>query len=98
MAPRFTALSTCRDRCINALPDRYATDDLVLRRSGDGFTLVQRLTQHYAACITEAFKVPGQEGTFASLPDDLPPALAQALRSRGIAEISSQQAKASRYP
>lgn len=79
---------------MNALPDRYATDELVLRRSGDGLTLVQRLTQRYAACITGALKVPGQEGAFAPLPGDLPPALAQALRSRGIAELYSHQAQA----
>ena len=77
---------------MNALPDHYATDELVLRRSGDGLTLVQRLTQRYAACITGAFKVPGQEGAFAPLPGDLPPALAQALRSGGIAELYSHQA------
>src|SRR6185312_16659032 len=94
MAARFTAFPTRRDRCMNALPDRYASDELVLRCPGDGLTLAQRLTQRYAACITGAFLVPGQEGSFAPLPDDLPPALAQALRSRGIAQLYSHQAQA----
>lgn len=77
---------------MNALPDRYATDDLVLHRPGDGLTLAQRLTKRYSACITGTFMVPGREGNFAPLPDDLPPALAQALRTRGITQLYSHQA------
>ena len=56
---------------MNALPDRYASDDLVLRHPGDGRTLAQRLTKRYAARITGAFVVPGREGSFAPLPEDL---------------------------
>lgn len=72
---------------MNALPDRYATDDLVLRDPGDGRTLAQRLSKRYAARITGAFVVPGQEGSFAPLPDDLPPSLANALRARGVDQL-----------
>lgn len=79
---------------MNVLSERYATDDLVLPRPGDGRTLAQRLTKRYAACITGAFMVPGREGDFAPLPDDLPPALAQALRTRGITQLYSHQAQA----
>ncbi len=38
--------------------------------------------------------VPGREGSFAPLPEDLPPALTQALRSRGIEQLYSHQAQA----
>ncbi len=70
---------------MNALPDRYqVADDLVLRGPSDGRSLAQRLSKRYAARITGAFVVPGREGSFAPLPEDLPPALARALRSRGI--------------
>ncbi|MBW8076061.1 hypothetical protein [Metallibacterium scheffleri] len=56
---------------MNALPDRYASDDLVLRHPGDGRTLAQWLTKRYAALITGAFVVLGREGSFAPLPEDL---------------------------
>ncbi|MEO7065433.1 MAG: DEAD/DEAH box helicase [Rhodanobacter sp.] len=80
---------------MNALPDRYqAVDDLVLRDPGDGRTLAQRLRKRYAARITGSFVVAGQAGSFAPLPDDLPPALAQALRQRGITQLYSHQAEA----
>ncbi|MEO6800144.1 MAG: DEAD/DEAH box helicase, partial [Rhodanobacter sp.] len=79
---------------MNALPDRYASDDLVLRDPGDGRTLAQRLSKRYAARITGAFVVPGQEGSFTPLPEDLPPALAHALRTRGIEQLYSHQAEA----
>jgi DEAD/DEAH box helicase domain-containing protein len=80
---------------MNALPDRYAAaDELVLRDQRDGRTLAQRLSRRYAARITGAFMVPGREGSFAPLPDDLPPTLAQALRSRGIEQLYSHQAQA----
>ncbi|MGN2254311.1 DEAD/DEAH box helicase [Frateuria sp. GZRe12] len=80
---------------MNALPDRYqASDDLVLRGPSDGRALAQRLSKRYAARITGAFVVPGREGSFAPLPTGLPPALARALRSRGIEALYSHQAEA----
>jgi len=80
---------------MNALPDRYAVaDELVLRDQRDGRTLAQRLSKRYAARITGAFVVPGREGSFAPLPEDLPVALAQALRSRGVEQLYSHQAQA----
>jgi DEAD/DEAH box helicase domain-containing protein len=44
---------------MNVLPDRYASDELVLRDPSEGRTLAQRLTKRYAARITGAFVVPG---------------------------------------
>jgi DEAD/DEAH box helicase domain-containing protein len=80
---------------MNALPDRYhAADELVLRSPGDGRSLAQRLNKRYGARITGAFVVPAQEGRYAPLPPDLPPALAQALRSRGVTQLYSHQAEA----
>lgn len=80
---------------MNALPDRYhRTDDLVLREPGDGRTLAQRLAKRYASRITGAFVVPGREGSFAPLPTDLPPSLANALKIRGIDRLYSHQAEA----
>ncbi|MCX7512862.1 DEAD/DEAH box helicase [Frateuria hangzhouensis] len=80
---------------MNALPDRYqAADDLVLRGPSDGRALAQRLSKRYAERITGSFVVPGREGSFAPLPADLPPALAHALRSRGIDALYSHQAEA----
>src|SRR5690348_10090199 len=79
---------------MNTLPDRYASDDLVLDGPGDGRSLARRLSKRYAARITGAFVVPGREGTFAPLPDDLPDALAGALRTRGIEQLYSHQAEA----
>jgi DEAD/DEAH box helicase domain-containing protein len=80
---------------MNTLPDRYdRSDDLVLREPGDGRTLAQRLSKRYASRITGAFVVPGREGSFAPLPDDLPPSLADALKARGIEQLYSHQAEA----
>jgi len=80
---------------MNALPDRYrAADELVLRQPGDGRSLAQRLNKRYASRITGAFVLPAQEGRYAPLPPDLPPALAQALRQRGVDQLYSHQAEA----
>ncbi|MDE3210191.1 MAG: DEAD/DEAH box helicase [Pseudomonadota bacterium] len=80
---------------MNALPDRHDTAAEPLPRDpADGRTLAQRLSTRYASRITGAFVVPGREGSFAPLPEDLPPALATALRSRGIGQLYSHQAQA----
>ena len=52
-------------------------------RIRDGGVLATRLAGKHGALITGHFVLPGREGRFAELPDDLPPALAAALRSRG---------------
>jgi len=60
----------------------------------DGALLTARLSRRYHDRITGSFTIPGREGRYAPLPDDLPPALADALRSRGIAQLYSHQAEA----
>jgi DEAD/DEAH box helicase domain-containing protein len=79
---------------MNALPDRYVSDALVLRDPSDGRTLAPRLSNPYAARITGAFVVPDWKGAFAPMPDDLPPSLTNALRSRGIDQLYSHQTEA----
>jgi DEAD/DEAH box helicase domain-containing protein len=56
--------------------------------------LGQRLQTKYADRITGSIRVPARDGRFAPLPTDLPPALAAALRSRGITQLYSHQAEA----
>ncbi|KRG37699.1 helicase [Stenotrophomonas panacihumi] len=60
----------------------------------DGALLTDRLSRRYHDRITGSFTIPGREGRYAPLPDDLPPALAAALRSRGIEQLYSHQAEA----
>jgi DEAD/DEAH box helicase domain-containing protein len=60
----------------------------------DGALLTDRLSRRYHDRITGSFTIPGREGRYAPLPHDLPPALAAALRSRGIEQLYSHQAEA----
>lgn len=60
----------------------------------DGALLTARLSRRYHDRITGSFTIPGREGRYAPLPDDLPPALAGALRARGIEQLYSHQAEA----
>jgi len=60
----------------------------------DGALLTDRLSRRYHDRITGSFTIPGREGRYAPLPADLPPALAAALRSRGIEQLYSHQAEA----
>ncbi|MEO8747058.1 MAG: DEAD/DEAH box helicase, partial [Rhodanobacter sp.] len=80
---------------MNALPDRRDISSTAAQSSPiDGRGLAQRLSRRYAARITGSIVVPATPGAFAALPDDLPPALAAALRSRGIAQLYTHQAQA----
>lgn len=74
--------------------DEAAADQLVLRGPADGGALAARLAKHYAGRVTGSFVVPGREGAYEPLPDDLPPALANALRARGITQLYKHQAEA----
>jgi DEAD/DEAH box helicase domain-containing protein len=67
---------------------------LLPARSGDGKGLSDRLASKYHDRITGRFMIPGREGRYAELPDDLPAALATALRARGIERLYSHQAEA----
>lgn len=57
-------------------------------------SLSKRLKHKYSDRITGSIFLPGQEGKYAQLPDDLPQALAAALRTRGIDRLYSHQAEA----
>ncbi len=56
--------------------------------------LTRRLGKKYAERITGCLHLPGREGRYAPFPDDLPEALAAALRQRGISQLYSHQAQA----
>ena len=71
-----------------------ADDELVLHSQTDGGALAARLAKRYAGRVTGSFVVPGREGAYEPLPDDLPPALADALRARGITQLYKHQAEA----
>ncbi|OHE83694.1 MAG: helicase [Lysobacterales bacterium RIFOXYA1_FULL_69_10] len=64
------------------------------RRAGDGGALTQALERRYADRITGSFTIPGREGRYAPIPDDVPAALASALRARGIDRLYAHQAEA----
>lgn len=61
---------------------------------GDGAALTQALSRRYADRITGSFMIPGSEGAYAPIPDDVPDALKSALRARGIDQLYSHQAQA----
>ena len=63
-------------------------------RRGDGAALTQALSKRYADRITGHFTLPGREGAYAAIPDDVPAALAAALRARGIERLYAHQAQA----
>lgn len=67
---------------------------LLPAHSGDGKGLSDRLASKYHDRITGRFMIPGREGRYADLPDDLPAALAAALHARGIERLYSHQAQA----
>jgi DEAD/DEAH box helicase domain-containing protein len=64
------------------------------RPSRDGALLTQRLERRYRDRITGSFTMPGREGRYAPIPDDVPAALKAALRARGIEQLYSHQAEA----
>jgi len=63
-------------------------------RARDPGQLAQRLQAKYGDRVTGHFVLPAREGRYAPLPDGLPPALAAALRGRGIERLYSHQAEA----
>ena len=60
----------------------------------DGALLSARLQRRYQDRITGSFAIPGREGRYAPIPDSVPPALAAALKARGIEQLYSHQAEA----
>ncbi|MEO8000857.1 MAG: DEAD/DEAH box helicase, partial [Arenimonas sp.] len=57
-------------------------------------SLSKRLKHKYSDRITGTIFLPGQQGRYADLPTDLPEALANALKARGIHQLYSHQAEA----
>lgn len=57
-------------------------------------SLSKRLKHKYSDRITGSIFLPGQQGRYADLPNDLPEALANALKARGIHQLYSHQAEA----
>lgn len=62
--------------------------------SRDGALLTERLERRYHDRITGSFMIPGRAGRYAPIPDDVPAALAAALKARGIEQLYSHQADA----
>lgn len=60
----------------------------------DGGALAERLRDKYAGRVTGAFVLPARAAEFASFPEDLPPALLDALRGRGIGQLYAHQREA----
>ncbi|GAB2812016.1 DEAD/DEAH box helicase [Dyella kyungheensis] len=84
---------------MNALPNPMAQravrgDGALAAPVSGGDQLARRLAKRYGDRITGSFVVPGREGQFAPLPGDMPSALAQALRARGIHQLYAHQAQA----
>src|SRR5690606_9908774 len=73
-----------------ASPPATAAD----RATADGGLLSRRLERRYADRITGRFTIPGADGDYAELPADVPPALAAALRARGVSRLYRHQADA----
>jgi DEAD/DEAH box helicase domain-containing protein len=67
---------------------------LPLPERRDASALLPRLVGRHADRITAHLRLPARVGSYAPLPDDLPAALADALRSRGIERLYSHQARA----
>jgi DEAD/DEAH box helicase domain-containing protein len=64
------------------------------RLRGDGATLTQALSRRYGDRITGSFTIPGRDGDYAPIPDDVPEALRRALHARGIDRLYAHQADA----
>ena len=75
-----------------ASPDRDVPTPIHSPPSSD--LLAARLQDKYPDRITGAITIPARTGRYAPFPDDLPKALAAALRARGLTQLYSHQAEA----
>jgi len=75
-------------------PRAAGDDEAPADRRADAGRLAARLKSRYRDRITGHYVLPASEGRYAPLPEDLPPALAAALRARGIERLYSHQAEA----
>ncbi|RNF83653.1 DEAD/DEAH box helicase [Montanilutibacter psychrotolerans] len=95
MAPGQALARQIEDELALLPPDGVAaaTRDGVAR-GGDGAALTRALSRRYRDRITGSFTIPGREGAYSPIPDDVPQALKSALRARGIESLYSHQAQA----
>jgi DEAD/DEAH box helicase domain-containing protein len=75
-----------------APPDRDVRTPVHASPSSD--LLAARLRDKYPDRVTGAITIPARAGQYAPFPDDLPKALAAALRARGLTQLYSHQAEA----
>ena len=75
-------------------PRAAGDDEAPAGRRADAGRLAARLKARYRDRITGHYVLPASAGRYAPLPEDLPPALATALRARGIGQLYSHQADA----
>lgn len=94
MSPPTHALALNHDSDERAIALREDGPAVIDSGAADSGLLAQALSRRYAGRVTGSFTVPGSDGLYADLPRDLPPALAQALRARGIERLYSHQAQA----
>ncbi len=83
-----------RSRGLEPAPGEQALDAATRITRGDGASLSGALSRRYADRITGSFTIPGRDGDYAPIPDDVPAALADALRARGIDKLYRHQAQA----
>lgn len=81
-------------RGLEPAPGEQASAAATRITRGDGASLTQALSRRYADRITGSFTIPGRKGEYAPIPDDVPIALADALRARGIDRLYGHQAQA----
>src|SRR5690606_24267646 len=87
-------------RMARALARRGADEERALAlgaagpRRGARAALTRALGRRYGDRITGSLTLPGREGAYAPIPDDVPPALRKALHARGIERLYSHQADA----
>jgi len=60
----------------------------------DGGLLANRLVGKHTTLVTGHFVLPGSEGRYAELPDELPERLGSALRARGVSHLYAHQREA----
>ncbi len=74
------------------MPPMLSPSDALVRMpdpAPSGDLLAARLQRKYPDRITGAIAVPARAGRYAPFPDDLPQALAAALRARGLTQLYS---------
>ncbi|MDQ3289327.1 MAG: DEAD/DEAH box helicase [Pseudomonadota bacterium] len=81
-------------RGLEPAPGDQPTDATTPIARGDGASLTSALSRRYADRITGSFTIPGRQGDYAPIPADVPAALADALRARGIDRLYRHQAQA----